>query len=196
MLNVSTVQSPPEVEKALQILFGEDFNFHQGTLHYLQSAGIKKAFRSRALLCHPDMLRQGNNTSHLEFQELQDAYNLLMDLKSGQITKLSHGSSTAYSTPPTAHRENPSWTARTPNDGAGDFYYRSNKLPHFILRLGEFLYYSGKISWRTLIDAIVSQRKSNNRLFGQYFIKKGLLNHGDLMFYLKELRLHNRKHSK
>ena len=68
-------------------------------------------------------------------------------------------------------------------------------IPNRKLRLGEFLYYSGKISWKELISAITWQKQNlhNNKniLFGIYFIKKGILTTSELGFSVFKLKIHN-----
>lgn len=168
-----------DINRAMAILFGEDFSCNEGTFQYLQPSGIKKAFRAKAMLYHPDHAATNQMEEKLiAFHELQSAYQLLMDLK------LQPANQNA--------RTRSSVNAEKPKQKPGeDFFYRGQKLPRVKLRLGEYLYYSGFISWKTLIDAIVEQRKGGNRLFGEYFIRKGMINRQNLNHFLQEMRRHN-----
>ena len=66
-------------------------------------------------------------------------------------------------------------------------------LPQKKLRLGEFLYYSGKINSKELTAAIAWQKRNTNRkiLFGLYFVKFGILSSAELGFSLFKLNVHN-----
>lgn len=191
------LMSKKEVQKALEILFGGGFSCYDETLQYLQTSGIKKAFRSKAMLYHPDRAQEGQEM--VAFHELQDAYQLLMSLKEDPqagIRILEEERREARSrqpkAPPRGHEKAQSGGMKTPSPrNKGDFFYRGQRLPRIPLRLGEYLYYSGRISWRMLIDAIVEQKKDSNRLFGEYFIKRGLLTKRGLRGILNAMERHN-----
>ena len=51
-----------KIARACSLLFGSSFTFHIDSLGYLQESGVKKAFRSRAKTCHPDLIRQPGYT--------------------------------------------------------------------------------------------------------------------------------------
>lgn len=72
---------------------------------------------------------------------------------------------------------------------------RSITIPKRKLRLGEFLYYTGKISWQQLISAITWQRQNNNKkknyFFGLYFIKYGILSATEIGFSIFKMNIHN-----
>lgn len=184
------LMSKKEVQKALELLFGGSFSCYDETLQYLQTSGIKKAFRSKAMLYHPDKAQEGQEM--VAFHELQDAYELLMSIKTdpkAELDKINQQKAR-----PTRKQQPPSRKAKassqTPRD-RGDFYYRGQRLPRIPLRLGEYLYYSGRISWRMLIDAIVEQKKDSQRLFGEYFVRRGILNKEGLRNVLNAMDRHN-----
>jgi len=185
-----------DVIKAMSILFGDEFFCSENTLQYIQPSGIKKAFRSKALLYHPDHASKATETEVKQvvaFHELQDAYQLLMDLKQKKICiQQQVRQSTPNHSHPTARSRNVKKSPRPQQKRADrDFFYSGKNLPHATLRIGEFLYYSGRISWHTLIDAIVEQRRCGNRLFGEYFIKQNILTRAELMRTLQQMRRHN-----
>lgn len=176
-----------DINRAMAILFGDDFSCNEGTFQYLQPSGIKKAFRSKAMLYHPDHAAYNRVEQNLiAFHELQSAYQLLMDLKQQPAAqKVRNRHSGGSDNTPRPKKRPP---ARPPEE---DFYYRGQRLPQVKLRLGEYLYYSGYISWRTLIEAIVDQRKGGNRLFGEYFVRKGMISRENMVHFLQEMRRHN-----
>jgi len=55
------------------------------------------------------------------------------------------------------------------------------------LRLGEFLYYSKKISWKTLINAIISQYQKRPK-FGELCLNLGFLINHDILLIIKNLK--------
>ncbi|MBF0565534.1 MAG: hypothetical protein HQK89_09850 [Nitrospirae bacterium] len=57
---------------------------------------------------------------------------------------------------------------------AGAYSYQSKSLPGRKLRIGEFLYYSGLVSWRDLIAAILWQSRQRHRM-GEIAIRWGWL---------------------
>ena len=154
-----------QITEACTILFGENFIAEKATIDYLQLEGIKHAFRERAKECHPDISGGNNPELQENFLKLKDAYDFLL---------------TAKRSPISSEIKNQNNTVNIPNRR---------------LRLGEFLYYTGKISWKDLISAITWQRQNmnNNRniLFGLYFIKKGILSTSELGFSVFKLKIHN-----
>ena len=83
-----------------------------------------------------------------------------------------------------SHREEPphrSWGARKTRqryDRDKDIYYRG-PLPNRRLRIAEFLYYSGYISWQSLIKALVWQRASRPK-FGEIARQLRIVTAGDM----------------
>lgn len=65
-------------------------------------------------------------------------------------------------------------------------YFRSGRwgIPQMELLLGQFLYYSGMISWESLIKAIIWQR-NQRPLFGQIAYDWNILSHNDIKEILK-----------
>lgn len=70
----------------------------------------------------------------------------------------------------------------------------TSHLPERKLKLGEYLYYTGKVSWDELISAITWQKhnsRNNNLLFGMYFVKFGILSTSELGFAVFKQKIHN-----
>lgn len=160
-----TLVKDKKIAEACNILFGESFSVENATLEYLQLSGIKHAFREKAKECHPDMYRESGDELQENFLKLKDAYDFLISVKSNHVD---------------------------PQDKT----VRSTvSIPNRKLRLGEFLYYTGKISWKDLISAITWQRQNNNKnktlLFGLFFIKQGILSTSELGFSVFKMNIHN-----
>ena len=157
-----------KISEACTILFGEDFSVDKATIDYLQISGIKHAFRERVKEFHPDTSVLPAPEAGSNFLKLKDAYDFLVSVKKG---------------------ESSSEPVRS-NDS-----YRGRTLPRRKLRLGEYLFYSGKIDWQELIAAITWQRqnmkKNKNLLFGLYFMKHGILSSAELGFAVFKLNIHN-----
>jgi len=68
-------------------------------------------------------------------------------------------------------------------------------IPHRKLKLGEYLYYTGKIDWKELISAITWQRQNSKKnktfLFGLYFIRNGILTASEIGFSVFKMNVHN-----
>jgi hypothetical protein len=147
--------------RACESLFGTDIDVSVEFLRYLQPAGVKAAFRKKALETHPDRAATlCDEVLSLEsrFKEINLAYQLLSEFIScPEKYQLDEDGSIS---------ERKIWTPR-PRSAARK-YYAGNKshnetkyngrVPQSKLRLGQFLYYSGHISLTTLIKAIVWQR--------------------------------------
>lgn len=171
-----------KIQEAFRILFGTQITFSDAVLNYIQPSGIKSAFREQVKRKHPDTADQEGNPSldaSAEFRTLYEAYRLLMDLKLQRFRRV--------------ERPIPAPQPPAPVAEPGDFFYQGANLPSHPMRLGEFLFYSRIISWKTLIQAIVYKRQFDDRRLGQYFIEKRLLSEQDLQRYLALQRAHNHK---
>jgi hypothetical protein len=71
-----------------------------------------------------------------------------------------------------------------------DHFY-TGSFPKGILMIGQFLYYSGLISWRTLIEAICWQRRQRPKI-GQIAIGWGLISSEDVMQILTDRTLNEK----
>jgi hypothetical protein len=160
----------------------------QAFLQKLDVAVLRRAWRTLALATHPDAARRpgarGGTADGRRFIEASHAYELLM-------AWLLKGPAARHAAPPTPrHRPAPAAgragestgakkTARPAGGRTGDsagarktarpaggplFYH--GPLPRRGLRLAEYLYYSGRISWQSLISALVWQRAARPR-FGE-----------------------------
>ena len=141
---------------------------------------LRSAFRRMAMATHPDSRRR--DLTGRDFIRVQEAYELLRCHL--------HGRSGRLKTPagPSAHRG--SGSPRHPGQRAeasagrrasadSSAWYWKGGIPNRQLRLGEYLFYTGIISWDMMIKAIVEQRRSRPRL-GQLAQEQDLLDGGDL----------------
>lgn len=148
----------PALAVALQTLFpGEPTAVDAG--NDLTPADLKAAFRRQALRCHPDRaIALGRSSQELEkeFIAITGAYNLLAQLMVGRAAD-----------PATAPDYSNAGTRRTAAD-----HHWLQPIPANVLKLGQFLFYSGRISWRTLIESLTWQRVQRP-LFGQIILAWG-----------------------
>jgi len=144
----------------------------QSVLRQLTVATVRSAFRRLALRTHPDRAR-GQLDGSL-FVEASRAYELLMafllarrPLEEVRPTP-SPGQRAREARPhPSSTRSGAAGTrgAKARADRAKELFYHG-PLPRRRLRLAEFLYYSGCISWQSLIRAVVWQRTERPK-FGE-----------------------------
>jgi hypothetical protein len=125
-------------------------------LRYLKPAGVKAAFRKKALETHPDraiMLASQTDSLENRFKEINLAYQLLKEFldcpwkyqlgEDGVIFRRKKG-------PVSPVR-------KKAYDVTKETKY-SGRIPQRKLLLGQYLYYSGHIALTTLIKAVVWQR--------------------------------------
>ncbi len=159
------VAGEEELISACQILFGYQLNVGRDFLKYIQPSGVKTAYRKRARETHPDMIAakgKVHGVNSVSFLEVQNAYeNLSKYLSSRQRGPL------FVATP--RHT-----TTRRPRSGNTHPFNHRNKmnpesrycgrLPRRKLLLGQFLYHSGVISWRTMIQSLGWQMTQRPRM--------------------------------
>lgn len=166
---------------ACRTLFGPQISLSPEFFTYLQPVGIKSAYRKRALETHPDRARALGSFSHdlqEQFLRVQAAYEMLLEyLEKGARPGAHSAAAGAPARPGSRHNR--------PRQGS-DHYFQGS-LPTRPLLLGQYLYYSGTISWRTLIDAIAWQRTQRPRI-GQLALQWGLLQPEDILRVLRARR--------
>lgn len=155
----------PEAERAARLVLGRELGAGVGPRE------LRSAFRRRALELHPDRAAAvGRDAGRLaeEFRALCAAYELLDGLA-------------AEAPPAPGAARAPA--RRTPGP-------RAAGLPPRPLRFAEFLYYSGRISWADLAEAIAWQRHAGRRI-GQWFVERGLIHAGEVRAVREALARHN-----
>ncbi len=187
--------SSSELFQACETIFGHEAKISPDFLECLQPIGIKTAFRKRALETHPDRAKAlGTFAGDLnaEFINVRQAYERLLsfvetrseDTISASIfdefrTKQNYSNPSPKSS---FHQNTQYKTGQKKahhNKKHADHFY-SGSIPNDNLMLGQFLYYSGQISWKTLIEAICWQRRQRP-LIGQIAVTWGLISYHDVL---------------
>ena len=169
---------------ACGVLFGPEVNVSLEFLKYLRPSGIKDAYRCQAFKMHPDRaaaLGQDEEILNDRFNTLTQAYECLIGAIKGDGRVLMRQSNARTSRRRPGYRK----TAETsdPDPGNDHFYSSKASVPKRKLLIGQYLYYSGYISWKTLIDIIVRQRKDRPQI-GQIALDCGLIDSDQLLFIL------------
>jgi len=112
----------------------------------LDTVRLKREYRRMAMLTHPDTRRRAGGP---DFVQVRQALEELM--------RYLRAREASVATP----------------DRAGLWFWRG-KTPERVLRLGEYLFYTGRIPWGVLIKAVVEQKRSRPS-FGQLARRAGLL---------------------
>lgn len=165
------MRCPPENElvRACRILFGPETAISRDFFVRLQPSGISKAFKKKALAVHPDRLITANEEAKKKgielFIEAQWARERLILFCKSRDSARQCRSKGAWS-PATAahgHAAHPCRDRRYTDGRIHSDRLYAGVLPQRSLLFGEFLYYSGIISWKTFIEAIVWQRRQRPR---------------------------------
>ena len=177
--------SNAQMAEACQTLFGIADERTQTPLNNLDKNQIRSAFKKKAFECHPDRSHTtGRSEAQLanEFLSIQAAYSLLTTWLS---KKDSAANDDKVYSPPTCKTKTPAYqkpqkTSEAPNtQSADEDFFWEQKIPSTRLPIGQFLFYSGTISWKTLVKAIAWQR-SQRPLFGKIALQWDLLNCDEL----------------
>ncbi|UCF30592.1 MAG: DnaJ domain-containing protein [bacterium] len=141
-----------EVVEAFRTLFGPGLEITDRFLSSLHIVKLREAYRRKALELHPDRASLlGLSESELteRFKDVGQAYHRITDFLSrgGHLRMSVNGQRFAGGTV----------GSEDPSSGHFDHYWRGS-LPRRELLLGQFLYYSGNISWGSLVKSIAWQR--------------------------------------
>ena len=131
-----------KLERALDLVFGA--NRPTSTSGEAFRREVREAFRRRALETHPDRAQAlGRSEASLaeEFRRILEAYEFLSREEAPPAPR------------PVAQRPRDQ-ASRPPRD-----HLSHAPLPHRPLLFAEFLYYSGRASWRNLVEAVSWQRR-------------------------------------
>jgi len=154
--------SRQDLFKACESLFGTDIDVSVEFLRYLKPAGVKAAYRKKALETHPDRAAVMDGRADFmedRFKEIGMAYQLLSEFLAAPWKYSLNESGTLYERKPPPPR--PAAARKTPNRAnahrASEPLY-AGRMPARSLLFGQYLYYAGQISLSALIKAIVWQR--------------------------------------
>jgi hypothetical protein len=208
-----TQTASSELFQACETIFGPEVKISTEFLEYLQPTGIKTAYRKKVLDTHPDRAKTLDSFAvdlNTEFINVQQAYEKLLlfaktkeevtlkdtplgDFRTEQEPSYQSSKKSSFTSSHQNTRQhtggqkkssyNPKYTYKRRKSYIDNFYKGS--FPKGSLMLGQFLYYSGLISWRTLIEAISWQRQQRPQI-GQIAIAWGLLSTRDVMWILTE----------
>ena len=185
------VPANQDVLNAYNKIFGPDSCVSIDILKCLQPAALKTAYRKKAFETHPDRsLIVGKMENEMSdcFVELTLAYETLQSaLKGSRLNSYEYNNQ--------AHEKFRNRANNTFNrNDAGDFFYKG-RLPKRRLLIGQFLYYSGIVSWKRLIEAI-SWQKMQRPLIGQIAMKWGILSEYDIRAIIKQRSLERNFHKR
>ncbi|MEI6608769.1 MAG: DnaJ domain-containing protein [Deltaproteobacteria bacterium] len=177
--------SREDLFNACESLFGTDIDVSIDFLRYLKPAGVKAAFRKKALETHPDravMLAGEADSLERKFKEINLAYQLLKGFIDSPWKYHLGSDGSLY------RRRN--WPARPVQTATYDVSQETKylgRIPQRKLLMGQFLYYSGHISLATLIKAIAWQRMQRPSV-GSLAVRWDLINAEDVMDVIQQRR--------
>jgi hypothetical protein len=164
-----------EIINAYRLLFTSSREISINLIKFLDPSVLKARYRDEALENHPDrakILGKSEIEMAKRFTEINLAYEKLWKFIT-ENKKL---------TPKRKHN----W-----KNGRGTHYRRSTKFcysglcPNLELPIGQFLFYTGHISWKTLLDAILWQR-AQRPSFGEIAKDWGILTDVDIIAIQRE----------
>lgn len=186
------------------LLFGSEIFNCVDFLRGLSPTELKSAYRKKAFETHPDRARtlgENRDTMDDRFKAVITAYERLSSVVQGGIvhilrneaprkenttrpnryTQTRQKSASGFSY--TGNVRNNKHTQMTKKSPSDRFY--SGNVPRRELLIGQFLYYSGLISWKTLFDAVYWQRK-RRPVIGKIALDWGILTSEDIKKILTE----------
>lgn len=200
-----------EILNAFYLLFDLDSATSIDFVDHIKIDEIKNAYRRKALETHPDRARYFN-VSELEmserFKEINLAYEKLSAFTMSNSSLFHHNEkhckSNCYKPKPeypfgkrdnkrnysSSKYNNSSETTYRNDKGFKDVYFNGS-LPRIELMLGQFLYYSGIISWEMLINSIVWQRRQRP-LFGEIAKEWNILSEEDIYNILNRIKINDK----
>ncbi|HDP79485.1 MAG TPA: hypothetical protein ENN21_01440 [Spirochaetes bacterium] len=178
-MNTEPGNSYRDIVSAYRLLFQEEATTVTGLTGMLDEVSLKHAYRNRVMDTHPDraaLLGREEEDLARDFKAVIEAYELLLG-----FTRLSRP---AYRRPGAgADDADDDLEDESLFSGISDSFYRGG-IPKTELLFGQYLYYSGKISWKTLNRAVLWQKNRRPR-FGQIALEWGMLSRHDVAEILK-----------
>ena len=173
--------STTELFDACAVLFGSRIHISLEFIKYLQPEGLRAAYRKKVLETHPDRsLTTGEDAARMkaDFIKATTAYRILsaVVMKRG-IRSPQEGTESDIIIQPDIIGKEPA--RETPEK------FFAGRIPGRKLLFCQFLYYSGCISWKTYIDALVWQRRRRPPV-GRIARDLGLLSDLEIQAILKQ----------
>jgi hypothetical protein len=174
---MTTFTSKENLINSYNVLFGPYTDVSYEVLKELQPSELKAAYRKKAFETHPDrskIVGRDEDRMNREFIKAAMAYEKLISIIKDKNKHVFN-----------EKRDVKESRAKYYNtrDVFPDHYYKGS-MPKRKLLLGQFLYYSGLISWKTLISAI-SWQKRQRPLIGQIAMSWGMLSSFDIKSILE-----------
>jgi hypothetical protein len=180
-----------QVAEACKTLFGSDITVRRSFLLYIQPSGAKSAYRKKAKETHPDLFAgadlQQQKKQALLFIEILKAYDVLnaffKQRDEGLWREVKRAAAprahrTAAKRPEAAH-EPAHKEQEHPKPSEKDTQFWGGGVPFRPLEIGRYLYYSKRISYQGLIEALVWQR-SQRPVIGDLALRWGWLTSGGI----------------
>ncbi len=175
-----------ELIRACGILFGDGVDMGREFLFYIQPSGVKSAYRKKALETHPDRHAHrpvGGNGPEGFIQTSWAYKRLLAFIKARDNISSPYSAAASRPRPKKRPRQG---EHREPPRRRG--YYYSGAVPRRRLLIGQYLFYSGEISWEALIKAIAWQRSQRPSL-GEIAKQWGWLTEFEIRCIIRKRRL-------
>ncbi len=172
------IAAQPPVRRALQVLFGASSKWSASAgFAVVSESDLKAAWRQRIFESHPDRARTlGRSEADLaaECTAINEAFALLKSVREAPHGEAMSSASTPAQRPSrtraqTATCDDISWQ----NPAVSELFWRTST-PARALRLSEYLYYTGHISYQALIASLSWQRSVRPR-FGEVARDRGRL---------------------
>lgn len=170
---------------ACESLFGTEIDISVEFLRYLKPAGVKAAYRRKAMETHPDRAAVVEGRADFmedRFKEISRAYQLLCVFLAAPWKYSLNEERTLYERRRTAPRKPSSRPAAKRTE---PLY--GGRMPLRRLLFGQYLYYTGDISLSTLIKAIVWQKLQRPSI-GAIAVSWGWFKGGDTLDVLRSRR--------
>jgi curved DNA-binding protein CbpA len=196
---LTTRLTETQVAEACKTLFGSDIIVRRSFLLYIQPSGAKSAYRRKAKETHPDLFAGADPLQQKKqamlFIEILKAYDVLnaffeqrdkglwKEVKKAAAPRPRERRATPRQ-PKAAHKDPPKPSERTAQFWEGGIPFRP-------LEIGRYLYYSKRISYQALIDALVWQR-SQRPIIGDLALRWGWLTAGAIDRIIQSTGLHGR----
>ena len=168
--------SRKEIARDYYLLFGLNTWNPIDLLKKLPPSELKAAYRKKALETHPDRAESlGKVTTEMDkhFRKVTTAYERLSSFIQDNNV------SVPTRKPPTQRNSNKTTAIQKTERKISDHFCKEGYIPKRKLLIGQYLYYSGIISWRTLFKAVAWQRKQRP-LIGQIARDWGMLSTDDI----------------
>lgn len=169
---VSTFTSNESLIDYYNVLFGTYADASYEALKDIEPSKLKAAYRKKVFETHPDrskIVGRDEDIMNQEFINAATAYEKLISIIEDKNTAV--------------FSEKRDLKERRANyynnkDVVPDHYYKGS-IPKRKLLIGQFLYYSGSISWKMMISAIAWQKRQRP-LIGQIALSWGMLSSFDI----------------